>query len=151
MAYDVTPWTEEKVIRNGVEHKLFRCTSTATTSDYHHYTPPTPGNLDTSKPFLLIANAASKELDSTATAMPIDVYAGWGSTFALSGPTASSITVTAGAKIVDDAVADIRTAVATLSWNPNATAAHIPAPMLAFQATNGGVMVAASCVWIIYQ
>lgn len=155
MAYAVTAWAETEVKMGGEWHKIYTCTSTATTSDKMHYTDPTPASLDTTKPFTLIANAAGATLDDTDAEAPLDIYGGWSTAFALSGPTGTSPTVTSGVLAINNAIPeadyDLRTVAGKYSWNPGVTAGHSPYKALAFQIQFASVVVAASCSWVIIQ
>ena len=151
MALTQGAWSVSTV--NGVN--IMTCTVTATTAENDAYTLKTPEELDGSRPWTLIANAAGTTLDGSTG--PVDVWLGTSSNAALSGDGGSVAGTDAyNYKAV---IADIKAAVGTCICDPNLNTAdvanvHVKVPAAPYYILNldgGSTLAAEDCIWIIIQ
>ena len=154
MALTQGAWVES--VTDGIYQAY--CDVTSTDAEFIHATEKTPVGLDTTRPFLLIANSAGATLDATDAAIPVDVYVGIDSTFALS-VTTSAVTVTAGSLIANNMIADVRTAVGNVIVDPGLLSANaagvicrgVSGLRYGFTATAASELSAATCRFIVTQ
>ena len=139
---------------------VWTCTITTTTADLDLYTKKTPVGLNVRKPWEIFINTASATLDGTVAAIPVDLYIGWDSTFALTENNAP--VVTGGVLYKADIYNDVRTAVGYIQFNPNmivaedvsgvAAQTYIPvAPYYIFNLDCASAMNAVNCTFKIIQ
>lgn len=149
-------WTKSKQGKCNV----FTCTVTATTADYDIYTNKTPADLDPNKPWTLFVNTAAATLDDTVAAIPVDLYIGFDTTFALTANNAP--TVTGGVLYKEDIFDDVRTTVGAIQMHPNLAVAedvagvaakcYVPvAPYYAFNLDAASAVSAGDCTFKIVQ
>ena len=154
MALTQGAWVEKSVNGQYVAY----CDVTSTVAEYIHATLKSPKGLDTTKPYLLVVNSESATLDDTSAVIPVDVYAGYSEDFALS-VTTSTLTVTDGALIANDMIADVRTAIGAVIVDPNlqiANAAGVvcrgaAAGYHGYTATAASVLSAETCRFVVMQ
>ena len=154
MALTVGDWVEKTV--NG-QYTAY-CDVTATTAEHIVATAKSPKGLDTTKPYLLIVNSESVTMDGTVANIPVDIYAVYSEDFALSVST-STLTVTDGALIANDMIADVRTAIGSVIVDPNlqiANAAGVvcrgaAAGYHGYTATAASVLSAATTRFVVMQ
>jgi len=121
MALTQSDWSEDFV--NGVY--IATCTVINTTAENDSYTKKTPDNLDPTKPFTLFYSASATP---DGQALPLDLWIGKNSSFALSGDGAS---VSAGANgsnwktIMDDVVLAVTPIAYAFSLDPNQAVADV--------------------------
>ncbi len=118
MSYIQGAWSEETINKT----TMYKCTITSTSSETDCVTAKTPDSLDSSKPWVLIVNAAST--DTSDGTDPVDIYAATSKAFT-STSEGSTATVTGGnivAASVMDAVSD---AALTTIVDPNYTGAVV--------------------------
>jgi hypothetical protein len=139
---------------------VWSCTITATTADYDIYTKKTPKDLDPHKPWTLFVNTASATLDDTVAAIPVDLYIGFGDSFAL---TENNAPVVAGGVLYKaDIYDDVRTAIGAIQMHPNlmvaedvagvAAKCYVPiAPYYIFNLDCASALSAGSCTFKIVQ
>jgi len=153
MALTQGAWTEKTV--NGVY--VAYCDVAATTAEYLNATLKTPSGLDTSRSFLLVVNTAPATLDGAT--LPVDIYAGYSSSFALS-VTTDTLTVTDGYLLSPDVIADVKAASDSVVVDPNlneiADSAGVVVrganvPYYGFVLDGAGTLNAATCRWLICQ
>jgi hypothetical protein len=151
MALTQGAWSTSTV--NGTN--VMTCTVTATTSENDSYTLKTPEELDGSRPFTLIANAAGATLDGST--LPVEIWVGTSSSAALSGD-GGSVAGT-DAYVFKDIIADVKAAVGTCICDPTLTTADVAnvhvkvpsAPYYIFHLDGASTLAAADCKWIIVQ
>ena len=138
------------------KHYVAYCDVTATTAEQISATLKTPTGLDTSKPFLLVVNSASAALDGSA--LPVDIYAGYSDSFALTVVT-TSLTVTDGVLLNPDVIADVQAAIGATIVDPNLQIADDAddivrggsVPYYGFVLDGASTLAAATCRFIIIQ
>ena len=157
MAYVQGAWTAISV--NDVT--VMKCTVTSTTSETDTITPKTPEELDTTKPWLFIVNAAST--DTSDGTDPIDLYAGFQEAFT-STSEGSTATATGGvvvyAAIGDDCSDEFLTVLVDPNYTGTAVTAatgvggHVNvgvAPYYMISVNGGGARKAADTIFYIIQ
>ncbi len=153
MALTQGAWVEKTI--NGVY--VAYCDVTATIAEHKSATLKTPLGLDTSRDFLLVVNTAAATLDGAT--LPVDIYAGYSDSFALS-VTTSTLTVTDGYLLSPDVIADVKATAGNVVVDPNlneiADAAGVvvrgaDVPYYGFVLDGAGALNAATCRWLICQ
>lgn len=132
---------------------IFECdvTMSAGLAEYTAATLRLPDEFDGSRPFTVIANSKSVTVDGTT--LPVDIYAGWDSTFDVvwDGTTTGS-TVTAGALMIADAIAAVEAASGSYSYDPRNTAAAAVAPYFIFNLDGAsGLETSGVCHFVVIQ
>ena len=121
MALTQSEWVAKPSV-NG--KSVWECTVASTTSENDAYTKKTPANLDLSRPFTLFYSAAATP---DGSALPLDLWIGFGSDFALSGDGAN-VVATNGANyktIMDDVVLAVTTNKYAWVFEPNMLVADV--------------------------
>lgn len=152
MALTQGTWKESTV--NG--HYVAYCDVVQTTAESKSATLKTPDGLDTSKPFLLVVNSAGKTLDDEA--LPVDIYAGYSTNFALEVDGAT-LAVTDGILLNADVIADVKGAVGSCIVDPNLQIADSAGvivrggnvPYYGFVLDGAGALAAETCRFVIFQ
>ncbi len=160
MALTQSEWTSKTVNHKAVH----TCTVLPTTAETDAYTLKTPRELDTSKPFTVVLQFSGTP---DASALPVDLWIGYGEDFALSGQGASVI-ATNGAnfkQMFDNVVGAVANAyaflvdpelivddVVTLAAIASGPKIKAPAvPYFAFNLDGGSTLAAQTATWIIIQ
>jgi hypothetical protein len=99
---------------------IWTCKITATTADYDIYTKKTPLGLDPTKPWTLVLNTLATSVDGEA--VPVDLYIGWDSSFALT--LNNPPTVTGGVLYKADIMDDVDALCVAILMHPNLTVAE---------------------------
>ena len=154
MALTVGDWVEKTVNGQYVAY----CDVTSTTSEELIATAKSPKGLDTTKPYLLVVNSESVTMDSTSAVIPVDIYAGYSEDFALSVAT-DTLTVTDGALIANNMIADVRTAIGSVIVDPNLQIANSAGVICrgaasgyhGYTATAASVLSAATTRFVVMQ
>ena len=152
MALTQGAWSEKTVNGKYVTY----CDVIQTTAEEYSATLKTPKGLDTSKSFLLIVNTEAAALDGTT--LPVDIYAGYSDSFALS-VTTSTLTVTDGALINADVIADVEAAAGATIVDPNLNIADDAddivrgqdVPYYGFVLDGASTLTAGTCRFMIIQ
>ncbi len=122
MALTQGAWATQVTNDNGVY--ITKCNVAFTVAENDAYTLKTPNLLDTSKAWtLLIVAAATPD----AVALPVDLWGGYGDSFALSGDGAT-VAATNGVKIkqvLDDCVLAVTPLVYQITLDPNLPVADV--------------------------
>ena len=122
MALTQGAWTQQ--VTGDSKAMVYKCNVAFTTAENDAYTLPTPTVLDPSKAWtLLIVAAATPD----GSALPVDVWGGYGSSFALSGDGAS-VVATNGVKlkqVLDDCVLAVTPLVYQITFDPNLPVADV--------------------------
>lgn len=150
MALTQGAWSVSTV--NGTN--IMTCDVTATVSENDSYTLKTPEELDGSKPWTLVANAAGATLDGST--LPVEIWLGTSSDAALSGDDAPTGTDAYNFKNI---IADVKAAVGTCICDPNLNTADVSnvhvkvpaAPHYILHLDGASTLAAATCTWIIIQ
>ena len=159
MALTQGAWSSTSV--NGVN--VHSCVVTATTAENDGYTLKTPKALDTSKPWVLVANSESIAIDGSSTTV-VDIYGGYWDSFAITGD-AGTVAATDGTLIGTAVMDDIKASQVSIIVDPNYTGAVVTStvagvrgrinlgqfPYYAFNANAGSTLAAADCTWKIIQ
>ena len=162
MALTQNAW--EKTSDEG--YNTWSCTVVQTTGENDAYTLKTPKELDGSRQWWMSMSAAAT---ADGAALPLDLWAGFNSDFALSG---NSTAVTAGTngaeykQICDDCVLAVTTLKYNFLMDPNLPVADVTtvaaiatgfkvrtpiAPYYAFNLDGGGTLNATTVTWTISQ
>jgi len=158
MAYVQGAWAASTV--NG--RLVLKCTCTSTSSETDCCTLKTPANtLDPTKPWILVANAASTDT-SDATDL-VDIWAGYSSDFTLDSEGATC-TATSGYEIGSGVATGVSDAVKVVIVDPNFTGTAVQgdtgvtghvncgiAPYYAINIDGGGARKAADTIFYIIQ
>ena len=150
MALTQGAWSVSTV--NGMN--IMTCDVTATVSENDSYTLKTPTDLDGSRPWTLVANAAGATLD--ASTLPVEIWLGTSSSAALSGDDAPTGTDAYNFKNI---IADVKAAVGTCICDPNLNTADVAnvhvkvpsAPYYILHLDGASTLAAETCTWIIIQ
>lgn len=120
MALTQGAWTSKTV------NKMFRatCNVAFTASETDAYTLKTPDELDPTRPWTLIVAAAAT---ADGQALPLDIWVGHDSDFALSGQGANVVATNGGMykQICDDAVLAVTTVEYVFQMDPNLAVADV--------------------------
>lgn len=129
---------------------IIECDVTQTASENDAYTLKIPltAGLDPNKTWTVFANTAAATLDGST--LPVDVYAGYDSTFAVTGD-AATIAATAGGLMKADIIADVKAGAGVYVWDPANTATCGVAPYYAFNLDGASTLTAATCHWVVVQ
>lgn len=127
---------------------VFQCDVVQTASENDAYTLALPEQFDGNRPFTVIANAAAATLDGST--LPVDIYVGYQSNFAITGD-AATIAATSGVLLIADVIADVKSAAGAYSYDPRNTAAAANAPYFAFNLDGASTLTAGTCRWIVIQ
>jgi len=152
MALTQGAWTETTVNN----HYVAQCDVVATTAESISATLKTPTGLDTSKSFLLIVNSEAATLDGAT--LPVDIYAGYSDSFALS-VAGAVLTVTDGVLLNPDVIADVQTAAGATIVDPNLNIADDAddlvrgqeVPYYGFVLDGASTLAAATCRFMVIQ
>ena len=158
MALTQGAWTSKTVNGKFVSY----CDVTQTAAEYISATVKAPAELDTSKPFRLFVNTEGATIDGSATA--VNIYGGYSDNFALT-VTTSAVAVTDGALIASGVIDDVKSTCLSTLVDPNYTGAKVAStlagvggvvncgspPYIAFTATPGAAMNAATCRFMVVQ
>jgi len=152
MALTQGAWTETTVNN----HYVAQCDVVATTAESISATLKTPTGLDTSKSFLLIVNSEAATLDGAT--LPVDIYAGYSDSFALS-VAGAVLTVTDGVLLNPDVIADVKTAAGATIVDPNLNIADDAddlvrgqeVPYYGFVLDGASTLAAATCRFMVIQ
>ena len=158
MALTQGAWSVESV--NG--KLVCECDIVQTTAENNAYTLKTPPELDTSKAFILMVNTEGATLDGSA--LPVDVYAGYSDSFAVSGDGAT-MGATDGGLIAADVIDDVKGVANSVLIDPNYTGAKVQStlagvrgvvncgtpPYFAFDVDGASTLSAATNHWVIIQ
>tara|TARA_R110002110_G_scaffold3483_7_gene17774 strand:- start:266 stop:808 length:543 start_codon:yes stop_codon:yes gene_type:complete len=151
---------------SGSGFNKWECTVVQTTGETDSYTLKTPSELDGSRQWSMAMSAAAT---ADAEAIPLDLWAGYNSDFAISG---DSTTVTAGSngynvqQIIDDCVLAVTTLKYSWIFDPELPVANVVtvaaianglkvrtpiAPYYAFNLDGGSTLAATTITWTIFQ
>ena len=158
MALTQGAWTSKTV--NG--KLVIECDVVQTTGENNAYTLKTPSTLDTTKPFILMVNTDGDTLDGSA--LPVDIYAGYDTDFAVTGD-AGTMGATSGGLIVADVIDDVKSVANSVRIDPNYTGAKVQStlagvrgvvncgtpPYFAFDLDGASTLTAGTCHWVIIQ
>jgi len=161
MALTQGAWSEKSV--NGLWRAT--CNVAFTTAENDAYTLKTPDNLDPTKPWTLIVAAAAT---ADGSALPLDIWVGHDSDFALSGDGASVVATNGGMfkQVCDDCVLAVTTVEYAFLMDPNLPVADVVtvaaiatgfkirvpvAPYYAFNLDGASTLNATNCDFTIVQ
>lgn len=140
---------------------VLECDVTATTSETDLYTLKTPDQLDPTRPWTLSVNTAKATIDGGT--LPVDIYAGYKSNFALG--TGGALSVTSGSIVYLDAMDDVKSGAVNFIVQPEYTGAVVQgtvagvvgraalgsAPYYAFNLDGTAALSSAACHFVIIQ
>ena len=143
-------------------HSAWYCDIVQTASENDAYTLKTPTALDTFRPWTIMVNTAAATLDGTT--LPVDIYAGYTTSFAITGD-AGTIAATDGGVIYQDAIDDVKSTQVNFTAIPTLAAARVQstlagvsgygnvgvAPFYAFNLDGATALTAGTCRWILIQ
>lgn len=143
---------------------VLECDVIQTINEKDAYTLKTPaGQLDPSKPWILMVNTEADELDEAALA--VDIWAGLADDFEITGDD-GTVAATSGYEAVSAAIDDVKSVALALLVNPNYNGSKVQtalsgpvlgecnagkAPYYAFNLDGGGALIAGTCHWVIIQ
>lgn len=162
MALTQSAWTESAPAK-GKFYKAV-CTVIQTTAENDAYTLKTPDGLDTRKPFTLFVSTSAA---TDGQALPLDLWVGHGTDFALSGDGAN-VVATSGQKFqqITDDIGYSAASQATFAFDPDLPVAQVvtiaaiangykirtpAAPYLAFNLNGGSTLAAATVTYTLVQ
>ena len=163
MALTQSAWTESAP--NGGQQYVASCTVVSTTAENDAYTLPVPKGLDTRKPFSLYYKAAATP---DGSALPLDLWVGYGDSFVLSGDGAS-VAATNGARfkqVFDDVVLAVSPVVYVINFDPELPVADVvtvaaissgpkvrtpSAPRIAFNLNGASTLAATTHTFVVVQ
>jgi len=152
MALTQGAWSETTVNN----HYVAQCDVIATTAESISATLKTPSGLDTSKPFLLVVNSEAVTLDGVT--LPVDIYAGYSDSFALTVVT-TTLTVTDGVLLNPDVMADVKSTAGSVIVDPLLNIADdaddlvrgAEVPYYGFVLDGASTLAAATCRFMVIQ
>jgi hypothetical protein len=138
------------------------CDVVQTTGENDAYTLKTPSALDTSKPFIVLVNTAGATLDGSA--LPVDIYAGFSDSFAVTGDS-TTIGATDGGLVAADVIDDVKSVNNGVLVNPNYNGTKVQStlagargvvnagtpPYFAFNLDGASTLTAGTCHWVLIQ
>ena len=163
MALTQGSWNIQKSSDKGTS--IWKCNVAFTTAENDAYTLKTPKELDTTKAWTLLISAAATP---DGQALPVDLWGGYNSSFALSGDGAN-VVAASGFKIkevLNDAVLAVTPLVYQITFDPNLPVADVVTvaaigsglkvriPILPYYAINlngGSTLNATNCDFYIIQ
>jgi len=98
-----------------------------------------------------MVNTAGATVDGTT--LPVDIYAGFASDFSVVwDESGAGVTITSGAILIPDVIADVQAAVGTYSFDPRNTAAAACAPYFAIGVDGSSALtVSTACHYVVIQ
>lgn len=166
MALTQSAWTVSTLGEGEKKTLVATCTVLPTTSENDAYTLKTPDALNPKKPWILgLVCAATPD----GSALPVDLWVGYSSNFALSGDGASVAATGTGAKykqIMDDVVLAVSPLMYVWQMDPNLAVADVVtvaaiatglkvkvpvAPYYAFNLNGASTLAATTATWVIIQ
>ena len=158
MALTQGSWSQTSI--NGLN--VFSCVVGATAAENDGYTLKTPKALDTTRPWVLVANSESAAVDGSAG--PVDVYGGYADDFAITG-NAGTVAATSGTLVASGIMDEVQAVNVSVTIDPNYTGAVVAStaagvrgranlgtfPYYAFNFNGGSALAVEDCTWKIIQ